>query len=349
MEHTSRAYYPSLDGLRFVAFLLVFIHNAPYDQANRVWEFIRSHAAGVGVDFFFCLSGYLVTAFLSEEYKTHRRIDLWAFYRRRALRILPIYLLMVALSVGYTAYQRGWIVPVPLRAAGLLTFTDNIVTAFDEFTLLSFAFHLWTVSYDVQFYLLVPFIIPLLVRTSSEKQIAWLGGLFGVGILVKWLFIYTGVSATAIYVLSFTHVESLLGGVVLGLWGTRLAIKQPMALGLVLLGVSVLLPDKYMFGWHLLAWYPLVGVGVTLIVFALLRSSSVLAGRWLTGLGKISYGLYIYHIMCIYLALGIFLHLGWEVATGGSIFLLDVLSLGLTLVFAAVSYRVVEVPFLRRK
>src|SRR5262245_16629502 len=67
-ENNSRFYYPELDGLRFIAFLLVFIHNAPSVSSSKTWTLLHDYG-WIGVDLFFCLSGFLITRLLVTEYQ----------------------------------------------------------------------------------------------------------------------------------------------------------------------------------------------------------------------------------------------------------------------------------------
>ena len=68
-EKQKRFYYPELDGLRFFAFLLVFIHHSPYYVYSPVWE--KLHEYGwIGVDLFLCLSAFLITKLLKAEFNS---------------------------------------------------------------------------------------------------------------------------------------------------------------------------------------------------------------------------------------------------------------------------------------
>src|SRR5712692_534844 len=98
---------PSLDGLRFFAFLAVFIaHGAPKRMRAVTWlgpvgpVVDAVVPAGLfGVDLFFVLSAYLITALLMREAESCGRISVGAFYVRRALRIWPLYYVALALTV----------------------------------------------------------------------------------------------------------------------------------------------------------------------------------------------------------------------------------------------------------
>ena len=79
MADTTRFYIPSLDGLRAVSILIVFVSHAGLDSVP----------GGFGVTIFFFLSGYLITTLLRREFEADGTIGLGQFYWRRAWRILP--------------------------------------------------------------------------------------------------------------------------------------------------------------------------------------------------------------------------------------------------------------------
>ena len=99
----SRVYFPELDGLRFLAFFLVFLFHQGISRPV-LSKLIGHGAAGcciengwVGVQLFFILSGYLITTLLLREEAAFGRIDLRAFWVRRIMRIWPLYYLIVVL------------------------------------------------------------------------------------------------------------------------------------------------------------------------------------------------------------------------------------------------------------
>ena len=103
-----RFYQPELDGLRFYAFLGVFIcHTLPFEGALYrrfhlpmpwLWGAIAKSGAA-GVDLFFALSAFLITSILLREREETGRISLRRFYLRRILRIWPLYFVLIALGV----------------------------------------------------------------------------------------------------------------------------------------------------------------------------------------------------------------------------------------------------------
>src|SRR5262245_800948 len=103
-EQAERVYFPELDGLRFVAFMMVYLFHGGVPSAVLA-QAIGSRAAGVfrenggyGVQLFFILSGYLITALLLREEARYGRIALRAFWVRRILRIWPLYYLVILIG-----------------------------------------------------------------------------------------------------------------------------------------------------------------------------------------------------------------------------------------------------------
>lgn len=97
-------FFSSLDGLRFICIGMVLWHHSParvaLEDAGRFWG-----RGFTGVDFFFVLSGFLITTLLLREEEATGRISLSDFYRRRILRIVPVYFFVVT---AICLYYIGW-------------------------------------------------------------------------------------------------------------------------------------------------------------------------------------------------------------------------------------------------
>src|SRR5437764_8189485 len=155
-------YRPALDGLRGVAIIGVFAHHA------RV-PFL---AGGfIGVDVFFVLSGFLITALLLQEAEETRRISLRAFYIRRALRLLPALavllgaLLLVPRAFGMMRTDAALVSTVSALYA------SNWVRAFGVLDL-EVVSHTWSLSIEEQFYLLWPPVVS--VAVALGLRLGWL-------------------------------------------------------------------------------------------------------------------------------------------------------------------------------
>lgn len=156
----------TLDGMRGVAILFVLCGHAvanfgPSDESARAW--LEAFAnAGLGVRIFFVLSGYLITQLLLKETARNGKVDLLAFYGRRARRILPAY--YTYLIVLYVIYQtielasplHAWI------AAGSFTWNYAVVWSHWGSVNLWDLGHVWSLAMEAQFYLLWPLILVML-------------------------------------------------------------------------------------------------------------------------------------------------------------------------------------------
>src|SRR5262245_48685257 len=157
-----RGYHPGLDGVRAVAVLLVLGQHAP----------LRPLIDGfVGVTVFFCLSGYLITTLLVRELQTGT-IDVRAFYRRRAARLVPALVTVIAVTIVVLLIFRQDLnageVFAPAGAA--VTYTMNIFNWSDHFFAAQDYFnYTWTLSIEEQFYLLWPFALLLGYRRNPRQ------------------------------------------------------------------------------------------------------------------------------------------------------------------------------------
>src|SRR6266851_10261850 len=116
-----RGSIPSLDGLRAISIGLVILGHA-YAPKLLGTRLLFAHP-GLGVRIFFVISGYLITSLLLEEIKQFGEVSLPLFYARRALRILPAFLLFVAALVTLNRLSVIWLPPGSLLA--VLTYTVN--------------------------------------------------------------------------------------------------------------------------------------------------------------------------------------------------------------------------------
>ncbi len=179
---TARFYLPHLDGLRFAAFLLVFAHHLPQAPEGRGAEALGAVLRTVqawgwtGVEIFFALSAYLVTALLLKEHAATGRMSVWRFYVRRSLRIWPLY--YFALLLGFAVLPALDWPPVDradlLREhlAAFVVFAGNLSTAIHSYPPGYVLNLLWSVSAEEQFYLVLPLAVLALARAPLR---AWVG------------------------------------------------------------------------------------------------------------------------------------------------------------------------------
>src|SRR3984885_11823437 len=314
--HTQQRFYqPELDGLRFYAFLGVFVcHTLPFEASFYhglhlpmpwLWGAIVK-AGAAGVDLFFALSAFLITSLLLKEREETGDISLRLFYLRRILRIWPLYFLVIGLGIvlSHTMANQHlqW-----YYVAGYLLFAGNWVHAvFGRPE--SIAFPLWTVSIEEQFYL----IWPLLVKKLERR------GLIVSGIVIFLLatvcrigFVLAGVSGGYIYYGSTARCDSIALGILLALFADRLPSLTSRA--------RLLLISAGLVGWIVSsAWLTdqpgpismrevpgrlIISIAAGAILYGSLHSrNKLLTGAWVVRLGKVSYGLYLLHLTGLLLA-----------------------------------------------
>jgi peptidoglycan/LPS O-acetylase OafA/YrhL len=357
-------YRPELDILRFLAFIPVFIaHLLPREiwspqgqiaglSQKVAFGFYRRHhisafgakvlIAMVGcntasLNIFFVLSAFLISTLLLREREVSGTVHLRAFYIRRMLRIWPLYFLAIAIGtlwryVDFSSHLERRNLIAFLLLAGNWTFVFYGSTS-------SFIAPLWSVSVEEQFYLVWPLILRRLTRRG---MLVFSAGTVLVGVLGVWFLVMRGYPWPEKS--TFFQLPSIAVGIVL-------AYVRPFRLSAVrrilvlLAGAGVVFMSSWAFQFHGINYslIPLLdALGAGLVFFSCLGSS--LRNPWLCYLGKISYGLYVYHEFCLYLVgKAHFGHAITELAEYG------LLALSLTLVMAVLSYRFIETPFLRLK
>jgi peptidoglycan/LPS O-acetylase OafA/YrhL len=318
---------PALDGLRGIAILLVLAaHSNDVVPGGRL-----------GVDLFFVLSGFLITALLLQEWGRGGSISLGAFYRRRALRLFPaLYcmLLVYAVFVGLIAEQTGWQRSVVY--GGLYVY--NVAHGWLGYTGVGID-HLWTLAAEEQFYLVWPPLLVLALRRSISPR-TLIATLLALAAAIA---VWRGVLVQSVHygprmVAPDVRADPLLLGCVAGLvYGFGLVRRVPLgaASGLVVTAaVLVLSVREPAVSYHTLV-LPLFCAAAAVVVYtcAVHRSwwfARLVSREPLRWFGKISYGLYIWHFP-------LFALVGWQ------------LGVPLSIAVAAISYRYVERPFLRRR
>jgi peptidoglycan/LPS O-acetylase OafA/YrhL len=178
-----KVFFPNLDGLRFVAFLFVFLQHSFATALNKV-DFYKSfllrviqlifNSGETGVSVFFVLSGFLITYLLLDENDVKGKINVLYFYLRRILRIWPLYYALLLLSFVIWPYIRSLNGLPPLLSNPIYYFT--FLSNFDVIRISSLAANLhyimqtitWSVSVEEQFYLVWPLLFFILPKKSYK-------------------------------------------------------------------------------------------------------------------------------------------------------------------------------------
>jgi peptidoglycan/LPS O-acetylase OafA/YrhL len=286
-------YVAALDGLRGVAILLVI--GCHYFGIPR-------GGGTVGVGLFFVLSGYLISSLLLQEQRESGGIRLADFYRRRARRLLPALVVMVAAYLIGAAIEGR--LAIAARAAGAGVFyTANIAQAYWPHLIGREPIApLWSLALEEQFYLLWPFVLVVLLRFGMRRRAV----LIGLAILITlvcaervWLLLEHA-SNQRIYASPESASDQLLTGVLLAfiLQRSKMRNQRGALIGLELFAFVACVGLVETFSG------PVIDLSAALLVtFALQKGSwlsRALSWRPLVWIGLISYSLYLWHMLIFY-------------------------------------------------
>ncbi len=340
-------YHPALDGIRGIAVLAIMAYHDEYHWAR---------GAFLSVDAFFVLSGFLITVLLLLEYRRAEGVAMGAFWGRRARRLLPALLLVLAFVAWYTNQH---VVPwerASIRNDGLasLFYYANwrfIVDQQSYFTLFSAASplrHMWTLAIEEQFYLVWPLIVVGCLRLGrgSVKLLAIVSSVGAAASIIAMAVLYQDGDPSRAYYGTDTRAHVLLFGAIAAMimvnWrpsaGTRRALIAvgPVALfGLLYswLHLSDTDPIYYRGGS---TFFALVVVVIILAVMNGGLARKALALRPLPWIGRLSYGLYLWHWPIAVWIVPNRVHVGPTT--------LNLIRLGMTFVFATLSFYLIERP-----
>ncbi|WP_266182424.1 acyltransferase family protein [Dyella humicola] len=354
---------PGLDLLRAIAIVWVMIFHSYFVGGWGHFGGVEEYG-WMGVDLFFVLSGYLIGSQLLKPLAENQALSLADFYVRRAFRILPAYLVVVALYFALPAIREA---PGIQPLWQFLTFTVNLLI--DAQHNLAFS-HVWSLCVEEHFYLLFPLLAWWLARRpSAPRFIAVCMAVIAAGMLIRgyvWLQELAPAGAAGdgaeaqrhflegIYYPSWSRLDGLLAGVVLA---TIKAYRKPLwarlqrrANALLLIGLAIagtaiwLFRDRASFIPSLLG-YPLLSLGLGFIVLAGTSAQGLLGRLKIPGAGwlaLVSYSLYLTHKAVFHLvrvALG--QHLDGHAFAAFVVYAVAVLLVGALLHYG------VERPFLR--
>lgn len=366
MNSTSKIYFPNLNGLRFIAAFLVIIHHLEQFLSifgkNNSWNNPTIQIIGkLGVTLFFVLSGFLITYLLLVEDRSVGTINIKDFYIRRILRIWPLY---------YTVVLAAFFILPNISVIAIPNLMNDINEHFGFYFLLflfflpnlalqgygavlPYASQSWSVGVEEQFYL----IWPLLMKFVKNKMKLLLGVIFvyffiqQVGFRFVKHFIGWNREMDILYYFfySFQIYSMAVGGIF-----AYLAFKKQQndtinkyilnnyTFIIVFVATVILIGRAYPFT---LLGYSLL-FGILIYNFACNKNlKNILEWKPLSYLGKISYGLYMYHPLAIVISIVIF----DKVNLLQYHILLLIASTLLSVFIAGISYRFMERYFIIRK
>jgi peptidoglycan/LPS O-acetylase OafA/YrhL len=348
-----RIHFHTFDSLRFLSFLLVFLRHSPVPEDSILYYF--SHEGGIGVSFFFVLSGFLITYILIlEKVNNQGKISLKKFFKRRILRIWPLYYAMVlfamctpfildSFNISYSdeGYQPNWFFT--------LTFLENYVSMFThQLPNVAPLSVIWSLCVEEHFYIVwglafyfislknIPkllfgcIIFSFIMQNVYEKY-----DLNTLDLFTNIHFFAFGAIPAYIFVFKKDIIKKL--GQIPAIYKYFYAVS---IIGVILIVANTnAIPDLKISSFL----FAILFSGLILFTLGEKNVFKISDKSILAKLGKYTYGLYLFHTICIslFLKIGTNFELNWVAITA--------LSFTLTVIFSVLSYHLFEKQFLKLK
>ena len=344
-------YRAALDGIRALAVVAVVLFHAGLNGA---------HGGFLGVDVFFTLSGYLISSLLLDEFQASGRIRLGNFWARRARRLMPAQIVMAAVvvAIAYLSSPPGFFGSLVTDALSAIFYVGNwhlvghSTSYFATGAPPSLFTHAWSLAIEEQFYLVWPIVVWLTLRRTSKIRVVGMIALAGALMSFALTHILlTSATTNRLYYGTDTHAVGILVGAFLAtvLWQQSLSVTARRWLNLLsyialgALGITMLMA-RGTSTWVFQFGFVVVALATALLITAVNALdhhpvTRLLSWQPLTYLGRLSYGIYLWHYPVIALVTNRLTHL-----QGISLFSVRLVLTGL---LAVASYHLVEVPLRR--
>jgi peptidoglycan/LPS O-acetylase OafA/YrhL len=321
-----RRYIKSLDGIRgFGIFFVLCYHYLRLNDFN--WTILGF--SWIWIQMFFVQSGFLITEILLESKDKPFLTYAGQFYWRRMLRIFPVYFAyLFAFAAAYLLFHKPD--DFGQRAPYLFTFTYNYTRLIPEIDFNSMWFiHFWSLAVEEQFYLIWPFVVYFL--DEKKLRIVIVTVIISIPLFRFWFTDYIlargftpEMAGEITYGFTLSQFDAFMIGAAIPLFRLKEKIKNPgrwalAALAIVLvagftnyallsregldihwssLGISVAMIENYQHVWS----YSLINILFALVILCLISDAykGVFDNAMLVGIGKIVYGMYIYHFAVLF-------------------------------------------------
>ncbi|MDG1915367.1 MAG: acyltransferase [Crocinitomix sp.] len=366
-KKSTSIYFPNLDAARFLAAFAVFmLHFSneirglyPAISESSIFKafYLFTSKGSLGVNFFFVLSGFLITFLILNERKNFGKFHLGKFLIRRTLRIWPLYFIIGI--IGFVIF--------PLLFSDYFTLHDPLyyfffLANFDEIWVgnndsINFLTSPWSVAVEEQFYLFWGIALFALFKLKTIKLEFLIAALYVASFIFQYL---NWTDDKIIYHHTLAVCQDILMGAFIGVnlfhrrkWLDKL--KSMRKIGVVImyaLGLMLCLAKNKLFGGQLIIFErSVLSLFFAFVILDQIRGahSFFKFGRIkaFNYLGKISYGIYMYHLVVMYLLLRFIPFENFSVIASAGIFF--ILSAALTFMGSDLSYRFIESKFLSLK
>lgn len=371
-----KTYFPKLDSLRFFAFIVVFISHTYFflfDYTKSGSDFIKIYGSKLfghgeaGVHIFFTLSGFLIMLLALKEFRKTGGFSIGGFFKRRILRIWPLYFLVLSLGFlvshipdsGQNCFNRFWY------------FLGNTCVAHTPIENVSATtiIPLWSISVEEQFYLIFPLLFAYFVWTvkSGFPMRRFIAFILSFSVIV-FSCILRYIHAENWSYISYSTVAvlpSLVIGMILAYFmhtypakiNTYVSVNKKVLISvsgiLFILSLYVKLQGRLGVSVYILPLALASCIWISLATkehMSMNKADEPLSGKSLVPyLGRISYGLYVYHMFVL---LGVNHIFNLYIDRSNELFFVILksgLTLGLTMIVAHLSYRYIEKWFLSFK
>lgn len=360
-------YFQNLDALRFMAAFSVFIFHYfrdirtfyPGIEDNWLFDTALTVAdkGGLGVNFFFVLSGFLITYLILQEKAETGHFSLWKFLVRRTLRIWPVYFVVV--GIGFVIF--------PLIFESYHTFHNPVwyiffLANFDEIRnglhdSVNFLTAPWSVAVEEQFYLFWSLTLFPLLKLKNFRIEYLILMLYLFSFYFRWINLD---QERVIYYHTFSVCQDILTGAFIGVslfkgrtWISVITNLSSWKIVLVyILGFMICIGKNKIFAGEFLLFERFVlslFFGFIILEQSLGKNSVLKLGtfKWMNYLGQISYGFYMYHLIVMYVLCRLI-----EAYLPTGYYLIPLYFAGSitgTILAAALSYKILEAPLLKLK
>lgn len=365
-ENLHPVYFQNLDACRFLAaFAVLLFHFSneikglfPQLAENSAFKlsYLFLSKGSLGVNFFFVLSGFLITYLILHERKRKGKFHLGKFLIRRTLRIWPLYFLII--GIGFLLF--------PLifddyhtnhRVEYYLLFLAN----FDEIyngasDSINFLTSPWSVAVEEQFYLFWGIILFALFRVKKFKPEYLILLLYILSFVFRW---YHASDERLIYYHTFSVCQDILTGSFIGVslfngrkWLNRAQeIPRAVVLIIYLIGIGLCVGKNKLFpGMLIVPERFILSLFFGFVIIDQIRGNHSFFKfgkiKLFNYLGKISYGIYMFHLVIMFVLIR---YIPQDLSMGIYIPLFLLLSILLTFLVSALSYRFIESKFLSLK